>query len=276
MNQKIESSYAANDRNSTNYSKNKLKTPVLVSIPAGEFDMGTSPDQIYELLSKEVWAQEWYDKDLFIVEQPYHTIDLPEYEIGRVPVTNQDYFQFVWDSGYRAPRGWFGLHFKDGLDEHPVVGVSKKDALAYIEWLNNKIKDKFRLPTEAEWEKASRGADGRIFPWGNDFDPWRCNTDESGKSSTTAVGIYSPGGDSIYGVADTIGNVWEWTNNFLIPYPFEDQKSPPAGQQIRCVVRGGAWYYSQKLARCACREGVLPDYVSPALGFRLARACVAG
>jgi toxoflavin biosynthesis protein ToxD len=253
-------------------SPNKLKSPLMITIPAGEFYMGTSEDQIYQLFNGEDWAQEWFDKDLFVVEQPFHLLDLPAFEIGRFPVTNQEYYEFVWDSGYRAPRGWMGLHFPSGLDTHPVVMVSRKDALAYIEWLNKRLKTTFRLPNEAEWEKASRGDDGRIYPWGDEFDPWRCNTVESGKNATTPVGNYSPGGDSTYGVADMIGNVWEWTTNQLIPYPFDPLADPAQSSDSRIVVRGGAWYYSQKLARCACREGVMVDYVSTSLGFRLARS----
>jgi toxoflavin biosynthesis protein ToxD len=253
----------------------KIKPPIMINIPEGEFLMGTSNDQINQLLAHDEWAQDWYDKDLFEIEQPYHELWLPEYEIGRFPLTNQEYFQFVWDSGYRAPRGWFGLHFPSGLDAYPVVGVSRKDTLAYIEWLNKKLKTDYRLPTEAEWEKAARGLDGRIYPWGNEFDPWRCNTAESGKRSTTQVGSYSPGGDSQFGLSDVIGNVWEWTTSYLIPYPFDEEGNAKSRNE-RCVVRGGAWYYSQKLARCACREGVLSDYISPALGFRLARRVAAG
>jgi toxoflavin biosynthesis protein ToxD len=256
--------------------KNKLKPPMMVGIAAGPFFMGTSTEQIYMLFAREDWAQEWYDKDLFQVEQPFHEVTLPEFEIGRFPVTNQEYFQFIWESGYRAPRSWMGLHFPSGLETHPVVGISRKDALAYIDWLNLRYKMNYRLPNEAEWEKAARGNDGRIYPWGNEFDPWRCNTVESGKNSTTPVGSYSPGGDSQSGIADMIGNVWEWTTSYLLPYPFDLEMNTPSEPRTRCVVRGGAWYYSQKLARCACREGVLPDYVSSSLGFRLARTVVAG
>jgi toxoflavin biosynthesis protein ToxD len=272
MNSSKHNSSASVDRVTSN--PKNVKAPPMVLIPGGPFFMGTSTDQIYQLVARDDWAQDWFDKDLFQVEEPYHEITLPDFEIGQYPVTNLDYFQFVWESGYRAPRGWMGLHPPSGLESHPVVGISRKDALAYIDWLNKKlIRQVFRLPNEAEWEKATRGTDGRTYPWGNEFDPWRCNTIESGKNSTTPVGSYSPGGDSQYGVADVIGNVWEWTTSYLLPYPFSEE-TPPADPKLRCVVRGGAWYYSQKLARCACREGVPSDYISTALGFRLARTPV--
>jgi formylglycine-generating enzyme required for sulfatase activity len=259
------------ERMSTNFAKNK--SPIMITIPEGEFYMGTSNDQIYHLFNRADWAQDWLDKDLFLVEQPYHTVNLPAFEIARFPITNQEYHQFVWDSGYRAPRAWFGLHFPSDQENNPVAGVSRKDSLEYIKWLNKTLGQNYRLPNEGEWEKAARGLDGRIYPWGNEFDPWRCNSAESGKHKTSPIGGYSPGGDSQYGVSDVIGNVWEWTSSYLVPYPFNPEE-PADKSNLRCVVRGGAWYYSQKMARCACREGVLPEYVSNNLGFRLARSIV--
>lgn len=250
----------------------QITEPVTTPIPAGPFYMGTSDSQIEALLAYEDWAQEWYDKDLFTAEQPYHQVVLPEYEIARYPVTNLEYFQFIMSSGHRAPRGWAGFHYLDGTEECPVVGISLPDVLAYLKWVNNLFGKTFRLPTEAEWEKAARGPDGRVYPWGDDFDPWRCNTDESGKRTTSPVGSNSPGGDSIYGISDMSGNVWEWTSTLIMPYPYnakDGREERKAGAKI--AVRGGAWYYSRKLARCASREGVLADYLSPSLGFRLCR-----
>jgi formylglycine-generating enzyme required for sulfatase activity len=253
-------------------STKSIAAPVMIPIPEGPFLMGTSDSQIANLLAYEDWAQEWYDKDLFTSEQPYHEVTTAAYEIAKYPVTNMEYFQFIMTTGHRAPRGWMGFHFQDGSEECPVVGVSLPDAMAFIKWINTLFNENFRLPTEAEWEKAARGPDGRVYPWGDDFDPWRCNTDESGKRTTSPIGSYSPGGDSQYGVTDMSGNVWEWTNSLLMPYPY----NPNDGREIRkpstkIAVRGGAWYYSRKLARCASREGVLADYLSASLGFRLCR-----
>lgn len=252
----------------------KVKLPAMLEIPGKDFLMGTSEDNIKLLQLKESdWAYDWSDNDLFAAEQPQHTVRIPAFEIAQYPVTNEDYHTFIWDSGHRIPRNWTGYTFRDDTETHPVVGISKLDAEAYIQWFNQKTGMNYRLPTEAEWEHASRGEDGRIYPWGNFFDPWRCNTAESVKKATTPVGAYSPSGDSVYGVADMVGNVWEWTQSLFLPYPYHPganrEELKPHG---RYVVRGGAWYYSRKLARCAAREGVLADHLSPSIGFRLARS----
>lgn len=250
-----------------------IKTPTMISIPAGKFLMGTSDDNIQQLQLKESdWAYEWSDHDLFAAEQPQHLVTLPAFELAQSPVTNAEYYIFIWDSGHRIPKAWTGYTFPEDTDNHPVAGVSKLDVEAYLHWLNQKTGMNFRLPTEAEWERAARGEDGRIYPWGNTFDPWRCNTAESMKKGTTPVGFYSPSGDSVCGAADLVGNVWEWTQSLFMPYPYRPntncEENKPKG---RYVVRGGAWYYTRKLARCAVREGVLPDHLSPSIGFRLAR-----
>jgi formylglycine-generating enzyme required for sulfatase activity len=250
----------------------KIRLPEMVLIPEGEFIMGTSDDQVRDLVYKEEWAEEWYDKDLFQIEQPQHIVYLQAFEIARRPITNIEYHQFVWGTGYRVPKEWIGFHYPEALAEHPVVGVSKEDALAYCDWLNKQTNSKYRLPTEAEWECASRGDDDRLYPWGNEFDPWRCNTVESGKRGTTAVGIYSPSGDSSFGMIDMSGNVWEWTASLMMPYPYDANDGREAQQsKAKWVIRGGSWYYSRKLARCSAREGAIQTFTSAALGFRLAR-----
>lgn len=250
-----------------------VRQPEMVRIPAGDFWMGTGEEQITHLLEREEWATEWFNSDLFSVEQPIHVVTLPDYEIAKTPVTNTEFYSFTFNTGYKVPKHWVGFRFLDGLEEHPVTNISRVDAEAYIQWLNKSCGQNYRLPSEAEWEKASRGQDKRIYPWGDNFDPWRCNTAESGKKSTTPIRSYSPGGDSPYDVSDMAGNVWEWTSSRMLPYsdiPEEGRETKAAGAQW--VVRGGAWYYSRAMARCSSREGVLDNYISPALGFRLARS----
>ena len=255
---------------------NKVKPPAMIVIPEGKFFMGTSEDDIKLLQLKESdWAYEWSDNDLFAAEQPQHVVSLPSFEISQYPVTNAEYHTFIWDVGHRLPRNWTGFTYREDTQNHPVVGVSKVDAEAYITWLNNKTGMVFKLPTEAEWERAARGDDGRIYPWGNTFDPWRCNTAESVKRGTTPVGSYSPGGDSVCGAADMVGNVWEWTQSLFLPYPYRfDANREDYRSTGRYVVRGGAWYYTRKLARCAAREGILTNHLSPSIGFRLTRSLV--
>lgn len=250
----------------------EVNPPKMILIPEGMFIMGIADEQVRQLVIKEDWATEWYTKDLFLSEQPQHMVSLPAYEIGRVPVTNQEYHQFAWSSGHPLPRDWIGFHYPEAMAAHPVVGITKSDALAYCQWISAQTRMNFRLPTEAEWERAARGVDTRLYPWGEEFDPWRCNTDEGGKRETTEVGVYSPSGDSPWGVADMAGNVWEWTASLLQPYPYNpnDGREDPE-RKGRAVIRGGSWYYSRKLARCTAREGALHTFTSPALGFRLAR-----
>lgn len=252
----------------------RFQRPNMISIPGGPFLMGTSPEDIKQLQLKESdWAYDWYDNNLFVSEQPQRLVEVDPFEIAQYPVTNHEYYLFVRDTAYRLPRGWVGFTYPTDMGNHPVVGVSKVDCEAYIEWLNEQTESNYRLPTEIEWERAARGVDGRIFPWGNVFDPWRCNTSDSVKRGTTPVGSYSPGGDSPYGVADMVGNVWEWTSSVFQPYaqPADGERVESRGP-LRYVIRGGSWYYSRKLARCAAREGMDPHMVSNTIGFRLARS----
>jgi formylglycine-generating enzyme required for sulfatase activity len=253
-------------------SPDKILFPQMIAIPAGPFAMGTGPQQIDLLLELEDWAEEWVARGLFAIEQPYHTLDLPGFRIARCPVTNRQYAQFIWDSEHHPPRYWQGFRYPEGLEDHPVVDLSLEDCLAYVAWLNARSGGSYRLPNEAEWERAARGEDGRLYPWGDAFNPWRCNTLESAHGTTTPVGAFSPSGDSPYGLADVCGNVWEWTSSPLRSYPFDAARalSIPLSPETPYVMRGGAWYYSHKLARCASREGALAAFSSQALGFRLA------
>jgi len=253
----------------------QINPPEKILIPEGNLIMGTSLEQVANMLDYEDWAEEWYSRNLFEIEQPQHKVFIPAFELGLSPVTNNEYFIFAWSTGYRMPRYWHGFKYAESLKEHPVVGVSQVDALAYCQWLSDQTGSTYRLPTESEWERAARGDDERIYPWGDRFENWRCNTQEGGKRVTTPVGAYTPGGDSPFGVLDMSGNVWEWTNSVLLPYPYNaldgrEEVTP----ESHCVLRGGAWYYSRKLARCSTREWVLPSYISPLIGFRIASTIV--
>ena len=187
----------------------------------------------------------------FLLGENLQTVFVPKFRIARYPVTNEDYSQFVKATGYRRPDYWL----RDGtyppeLARHPVVFVSWEDAYAYVEWVDG------RLPTEAEWEKAARGTDGRTYPWGNDFVPDYCNTSESKTDGTRSVDAH-PGGASPYGVMDMAGNVWEWTSTLY-----------EAGEEWH-VLKGGSWDYKGiKDTRCAYRVYFSPRFRNGAVGLR--------
>ena len=145
--------------------------PELVPIPAGAFWMGTSDEQITALRARYDWAKDFDFSD----EQPQLEITLPAYAIGRYPVTNAEYAEFVRATGHRAPSHWRGDTFPEELADHPVVYVNWHDAQAYVQWLREKTDQDYRLPTEAEWEKAASGENGLLWPWGDEWDAQKCN-----------------------------------------------------------------------------------------------------
>jgi sulfatase modifying factor 1 len=240
--------------------------PELILILAGEFLMGSDPD-------KDEYA--WYD------EQPQHTVYLPDYYIAKTPVTNAQYAAFVQNNEHYRPEHWTkGLKIPIGIGDHPVVKVSWYDAVAYCNWLTEVTGKTYRLPSEAEWEKAARGTDGRIYPWGDEPpDEGRCNFDKK-VDHTTPVGQYSPRGDSPYGVADMAGNVWEWTRNlwgqekskpdFKYRYePADGREDLKASDDVRRVLRGGAFVDNDSGVRCARRHSEDPKRRIRNLGFRV-------
>lgn len=178
-------------------------------------------------------------------------LTLGEFWIDRTPITNAEYARFVAATGNAAPAFWGGMMPPESLWAHPVTQVSWNDAQAYAHWVGG------RLPTEEEWEKAARGEDGRAYPWGEQFDPELCNTEESQVGMTTSVGRYSPAGDSGYGIADMAGNVWEWTASEYRP-----------GLPHR-VFRGGSFATRSDFARCFVRDRDYPLNHTGLLGFRV-------
>jgi formylglycine-generating enzyme required for sulfatase activity len=170
---------------------------------------------------------------------PAHEVDLPAFEIDRFEVTNAEFAQFAEQSGYvtyaeqGSSKNWRDV--ATGKDNHPIVYVTWDDASAYCEWSGK------RLPTEAEWEKAARGNDGRLYPWGSEFNAENGNFYEGGIRGTTAVGSF-PGGASPYGVEDMAGNVREWVVDFFLPYPDQAADADPFFGEENRVNRGGGWF----------------------------------
>jgi len=215
-------------------------------------------------------------------------VELGEYYIARYPVTVAQFKAFVDSSKYK-PQDPSSL---GGLPNHPVVNVTWYDALAYCDWLTTQLPNlphlpaelcrgwRVTLPSEAEWERAARGTDGRIYPWGNEFDPNKANVDVTGIGGTSAVGCF-PAGVSPEGLLDASGNVWEWTRSlwgkdssepeFTYPYSdrLQERENLKAGREIRRVLRGGSWNNESRSARCAYRYGFNPDLRGYYRGFRV-------
>jgi len=264
--------------------------PEMIPIPAGPFLMGTSDAQVRDMLERFDWAKKLKEDGLFDREQPQHEVTLPAYAIGRYPVTNAEYAAFVEAAGHAAPPHWRDGRFSEPLADHPVVNVTWRDAVAYADWLRERTGQPYRLPTEAEWEKAARGpaspphaggTEGGLWPWGHDWDPARANCRPAGPGATTPVGQYSPAGDSPAGCADMAGNVWEWCSSlwgddpekpsFGYPYRADDGRENLERGDFR-ILRGGSWYNDNPgLVRCASRRRNYPDNRTHYDGFRVAR-----
>ena len=226
--------------------------PVMVEIPEGFFKMGTDGGNAGEA--------------------PRHEVFLPRYEIALYPVTNRHYESFLAVHPARAiPLHWDGPSAPGDRADHPVVNINWDEATAYAGWLGQQLDRAFRLPTEAEWENAARGGDGRAYPWGTDFDAGRCNVRGHGPGTTTAVDRY-PGGTRPCGAMDMAGNVAEWCSDWHRQgYASERGRNPlgPSTGEHR-VVRGGSWRYSVDAARCAARYWSPPEHRRDNTGFRLA------
>ncbi|MCU0487099.1 MAG: SUMF1/EgtB/PvdO family nonheme iron enzyme, partial [Anaerolineales bacterium] len=263
-----------------------------VPIPGGPFRMGSS--------KKEQAASE--------NEKPQHELTLPDFYLGRYPVTVAQFKAYVDASGEK-PR----YARLEAPANHPLVNITWHEAVAYCRWLTQQLRAlgvqrleqgdlpaaertfwerlvqqnwQATLPSEAEWEKAARGGlemeakkGGLIYPWGNDFDPDCANTAETHLGQISAVGCF-PKGASPYGILDMSGNVWEWTRSlwgkswqkpdFGYPYtPTDGREDLQAGDDIYRVRRGGSFNYSADYARCSFRSGYDPNRWYGYSGFRV-------
>jgi len=249
--------------------------PELVKVPAGPFLMGSSDA----------------DRQAQGNEKPQHSLNLPDYWIGKTPITNAQFRPFVDSDGYKNQAYWTAagwawrqaekitepVYWNDAKwndPDYPVVGVSWFEAVAYCRWLSKQTGIAFRLPSEAEWEKAARGSNGLIYPWGNTWDASLVNSRESGVQKTMLVGRY-PKGASPYGAMDMAGNVLEWCATLwgkTYPYQLEDEWQTAyleATADAR-VFRGGSSRYMSTFVRGAYRYDYFPRARFNYLGLRVA------
>jgi toxoflavin biosynthesis protein ToxD len=243
--------------------------PAMVDIPAATVNLGLDARSVDSVLHQ--WAPYGLQRDWLLKECPRHQAHVPAFRMMRFPVTNYEYQRFLADTDYSSlPTSWQFGRYPHERANHPVWSVSAAAASMYASWLSHRLRQRFRLPTEAEWEYAARGGDDRQYPWGNDFHPDAANTVETGPLSTTPVGMY-PTGRSPFGVDDMSGNVEEFVADGCAAYLNGirmDDDSTAAGHTYR-VTRGGSFTRFGDLARCWRRHGWHAQHHLHAIGFRL-------
>jgi formylglycine-generating enzyme required for sulfatase activity len=269
-----------------------------MEIPEGSFKIGTRFEDVPSLENR-LDKPEWYSHEQ---ETPQRKMALSAYHISRYPITNAQFAAFADAGGYREDHYWtraareevwcegeikawnddepregpynFGEPFS--LPNHPVVGVTWYEAVAFCLWLTEALQgqgelredQEISLPTELQWEKAARSADGRCYPWGEDSDPNRANYDDTGIGTTSVVGCF-PDGISPYGVEDLGGNVWEWCRTKWKENYEEGRNNNDLEGSVRRVLRGGSFADTDYYIRCAFRPGSTPLYRNRNRGFRV-------
>jgi formylglycine-generating enzyme required for sulfatase activity len=221
------------------------------SIEAGSFQMGrdTGPPQ----------------------ETPSHPVEVQAFMMDKTEVTNNEYAEFVRVTNHAPPAQWNGSKPPYGQELWPVVNVSFDDVSAFASWRSNRDGVTYRLPTEEEWEYAARnGAQNNLYPWGND---WQENSAVVKEATPSPVGS-RPSGKNKWGVADLIGNVWEWTSSRVSAYP-GNSATVPSSTKDWVAIRG-AGYVSDPQKKDSPVSSCLREFVPPAtkntlLGFRLVR-----
>jgi formylglycine-generating enzyme required for sulfatase activity len=244
----------------------RLREDNWVTIPAGKFRMGAQ--------SKDP-SRPNYDPDADDDESPVHEVTLGAFQIGRYPVTVEEFRRFIEDDGYQNPQCWkegvFGERRQPGGWEdqllhpnRPVVSVTWYEGAAYCAWAGG------RLPTEAEWERAARGAEGREYPWGNEApDADHGNYRETKIGHPTPVGSF-PRGATPDGIHDMAGNVWEWVAD-CCRERWDKKSTGEKEEHSRRSLRGGSWFSFSGFLRAADHLGVVPESRDEIQGFRCAR-----
>ena len=245
----------------------------MILIPAGEFIRGSDKVDLEHQAGEMGSAKPWY-----LDEHPQHKFYLPLFYIDRYEVTNAQYKRFIDAVRARPPVYFYIRSVPPGRDHLPVTDVNWYDADRYCRWIGK------RLPTEAEWEKAARGPNGWLYPWGNEFDGRRlnycdknCSADWHGTTDDTfartgQVGVFATGA-SPYDVLDMAGNAREWVHDF---YDFRGYfrvptANPPGLESgLTHVIRGGSWLDSAERVRAAARAYARPDIRDNLTGFRCA------
>ena len=224
--------------------------PRTVRIPEGWFLMGSDTGQDNE--------------------RPIHRVWVDAFELAACQVTNSEYAQFLAATHHRKPLHWDDPVFSH--PEQPVVAPSWFDALAYCEWLSEKTGRRYRLPTEAEWERAARaGLDQKLYPWGDAPLESLANYSARWKQAPETVGHAE---QNAFGLFDIGANVHEWCADwfdasYYATSPDRNPQGPPEG--TRRASRGGSWRHATKVSRCAARSSIPPDFQYADYGLRLAR-----
>jgi len=226
-------------------------TPKVVTIPAGWFLMGCDSGQDNE--------------------KPVHRVWTDEFQLAVCQVTNTDFARFLLDIRSLPPPFWSDPDFNH--PEQPVVAVSWLEAARYCEWLSDQNGDNFRLPTEAEWERAARGGrEGELYPWGNTPPESLAGYPDRWKTGPEPVGRGEPNRFGLHNMCD---NVHEWCSDWFGPdyysvSPDRNPRGPESGS--RRASRGGSWRHHIKMSRCAARSSIPPEFQYADYGFRVAKS----
>jgi formylglycine-generating enzyme required for sulfatase activity len=231
----------------------RVPRPVLTAIPVQPQDMVAIPGANL-LMGRDQGGEP--------AEAPAHAVTVQPFRIDRFPVTNREYLAFVRETNHLVPPNWTGNTIVPGSETDPVTMISWGDAEAYCEWKGR------RLPSEAEWEFAARGTDGRLYPWGEDFLPGAVNSSESGLGRVTPVEVHAQN-VSPFGVREMSGNVWQWCRDDFVLYAGSAarDKIPPGTKAIR----GGSFASDRHHVTTTTRNMERPARQSPSIGFRCAQ-----